>query len=85
MAFDAAGGIIYVSQGQNIFNASSIRKIVLATSTVTTVNGASGQHGVLLGPLPGGFNQGRRMAWIPGNGLAVSDNSEHAILLARGL
>ncbi|MFO0577464.1 MAG: hypothetical protein U1A78_25960 [Polyangia bacterium] len=62
-----------------------LRKITLATDTVTTVAGSLTQQGVLLGPFPGALNLPRGLCWIPNQGLALSDITENVVLLARGL
>jgi sugar lactone lactonase YvrE len=78
IAFDGAGNL-YVTDAQ------TVRKIVIATTGVTTVVGVAGPMGVLLGPFPAALNSPQGVAWLPNQGLLVSDYRENSILLARGL
>ncbi|MFO0577316.1 MAG: NHL repeat-containing protein [Polyangia bacterium] len=78
LAYDGAGNL-YVSDVQ------TIRKVVTATAAVTTALGVPGVYGVLLGPFPAGFNLPQGVAFIPNLGLAVCDQQENAVLIARGL
>ena len=71
------GGELYVVDSGN----STIRKIVLATSTVTTLAGVVGQSGVKPGALPARLNTPRGLAVLPGGDLLVSDES--AVLTIR--
>jgi hypothetical protein len=59
-----------------------IRKIALATATVTTVVGTPfAPSGVLLGALPGRLNTPRSIAVLPGGAIVFDD--EGALLTAR--
>jgi sugar lactone lactonase YvrE len=78
LTHDGAGNL-YIVDG------TTVRKLVLSTTAVSTVLGVPGPRGVLLGAFPGGLNQPQRVAFIRNQGLVLSDGIENAILFARGL
>jgi hypothetical protein len=78
LTYDGAGNL-YVT------DAETVRKIVLATAAVTTVVGRTAQTGVLLGPLPASLNMAAGVAWLPNQGLAISDSKENVVVIGRGL
>lgn len=86
VAADGAGSV-YVSylNSSGAQPSGLVRKIVLATSSISTVVGVQGQAGALTGALPGGLNVPRGLGWAPGQGLLICESNENAILLARGL
>jgi hypothetical protein len=73
-------GALYVSDRDNV----TIRKIVLATATVSTPVGVVGHTGVLLGAFPARLNSPAGLATV-GNDLYIVDNLENAVLVAHGL
>jgi sugar lactone lactonase YvrE len=73
--FDGAGNL-YVADG------NTIRKIVVANGTVSTVVGALGRVGVSQGPLPASLNFAYSVAVLPTGVLAIVDEVENAVLLA---
>jgi sugar lactone lactonase YvrE len=76
VAYDGAGNL-YVTDSGN----STIRQIVVATGTVTTVVGSAGQSGVAPGPLPASLNGPAGLVFFPpAAALLVSDQIENAIL-----
>jgi mucin-19 len=78
LAYDGVGNLYVADQGN-----STVRRIDLSTSQVTTVVGVAGQKGLALGPLRGGLNAPDGIAVAPGLALFVSDPAERAILQAR--
>jgi hypothetical protein len=76
---DGAGNL-YVSDPVN----HAVRKVAVATGTVTTVVGSPDRFGgVILGPLPAHLNHPVGLAFVPGTGLFIADAGENAILLAE--
>lgn len=75
---DGSGGI-YVGE----LNNHKVRKFALTSQALTTVVGAPGNLGVVLGPLPGGVNTPTGLAFAPPYGLFIVDQVENAILVAR--
>jgi len=73
--FDGAGNL-YVADTSN----HVVRKIEIATATVTTVVGQKTVSGVLPGALPARLSFPRAVATLPGGRLAVID--ENAVLVA---
>lgn len=82
-SFDGPTGIVYDKKG-NLFvgdvNSHTIRKIVIATSAVTTVAGIPGRMGVVTGPLPAGLSNPVALAMGPAGQLLVADAAENAVL-----
>ena len=70
-------GTLYVADTEN----GAIRKVVIATRTVTTVVGVLGQHTLELGPLPGGLVVPQTLAVAADGTIYISDDS--VILVAR--
>jgi hypothetical protein len=78
MASDGAGNL-YVADPDN----HAVRKVVLATGTVTTVVGAAEPFDIVIpGALPAHLNRPSGLAYVPGAGLFIADVNENAILLA---
>jgi hypothetical protein len=78
MASDGAGNL-FVADPDN----HAVRKVALATGTVTTVVGAPEPFDVvILGALPAHLNRPSGLAYLPGAGLFIADMKENAILLA---
>ena len=75
---DRAGNL-YVSDSA----AGTVRRVVLATATVTTLVGVAGQIGVKPGPLPAGLNGPIGLAVSASGELFVSDANENSILGVR--
>jgi sugar lactone lactonase YvrE len=76
LALDKAGHL-FVADGGN----HAIRKIALASGTVTTVVGSRNRRGVKIGALPASLNAPKRLALLPSGELVISD--ELALLRAR--
>jgi sugar lactone lactonase YvrE len=76
IAFDGAGHL-FVADG------NTIRKVTIATATVSTVVGAADSYGVLLGPLPASLSQASALVVLPTGDLAIVDTLENSVLLAR--
>lgn len=70
-------GSLYVADTEN----GVIRKVVIATRTVTTIVGVLGQHTLELGPLPGGLVLPQTLAVAADGTIYISDDS--AILIAH--
>ncbi len=70
-------GTLYVADGGN----GAIRKVVIATRTVTTIVGVLSQHAQVLGPLPGGLVFPETLAIDANGALYISDDD--AILVAH--
>jgi sugar lactone lactonase YvrE len=66
-----------------VLDDATVRKIVIATKTVSTVVGRPGQRGVILGPLPAGLNAPGGIAMGPSGELFITDSVEPAVLVAR--
>ncbi len=78
MASDGAGNL-YVADPDN----HAVRKVALATGTVTTAVGAPEPFDVVIpGALPAHLNRPSGLAYVPGVGLFIADIDENAILLA---
>jgi len=75
MASDGAGNL-YVADG------NTVRKVVVATGTVSTVIGAPGRIGVSLGALPASLNGPYGIVFLSPGKLAIVDNVENSLLLA---
>ncbi len=73
IAFDAAG-VVYVADG------SRVRRIDVATRTVTSPLGVVGQAGVILGPAPAGLAAPWGLEAVPGLGLLVADSAAEVLL-----
>jgi hypothetical protein len=76
IAGDGAGHL-YVADG------NTIRKIDLATATVSTVIGAVGQIGVAPGALPATLNVPFDVTVLPTGELAIIDSGENAVLIGH--
>jgi hypothetical protein len=76
IAGDGAGNL-YVADG------NTIRKIAIASATVSTVIGAAGQVGVSLGALPASLNDPRGVVVLPTGELAIVDYAENAVLIGH--
>ena len=76
LASDTTGNL-YVSEP------STIRKIAVATATVSTLVGSPGVLGVSLGALPATLNGPRGIVMLPAGKLAILDGVENALLIAR--
>ncbi len=78
MTSDDAGNL-YVADPDN----HAVRRIALATGTVTTVVGAPELFDIVIpGALPAHLNRPRGLAYLAGAGLFIADERENAILLA---
>jgi len=78
VAGDGAGNL-YVTESGN----HTIRKIVLATGTVSTLAGVAGRSRVQLGPLPAGHNLPGGIAVTPHGDVASTSSNENAALIIR--
>lgn len=78
LSLDGAGSLYVADYGN-----STIRKIVLATASVTTFAGTAGQAGVKLGQMPGRLNRPRGLAFGPAGELFIAEQVENAILSIR--
>ena len=76
IASDGAGNL-YVVDG------TTIRKIVIATGTVSTIIGSPTSVGVSPGALPASLNQPRGVAVLPTGELAIVDYAENAVLIGH--
>jgi hypothetical protein len=76
IAYDGTGNL-YVADG------NTVRKVVIATATVSTVIGAPARVGVSPGPLPASLNDVSGVAVLPTGEIAVIDDQENAVLIAR--
>ena len=76
IASDGAGNL-YVVDG------NTIRKIVIATATVSTVIGSPDQRRRLPGALPASLNQPRGVTVLPTGELAIVDAAENAVLIGH--
>jgi hypothetical protein len=75
---DGAGDL-YVADTRN----HTVRKIVIATTAVSTFAGTSGIGAVQLGPLPAVINTPTGIAIGPGGALVFTTTHENAVLVAR--
>jgi sugar lactone lactonase YvrE len=78
LAMDSAGRLLVA----DIFD-NTVRRIDLSTRDVTTIVGKSGRWQTIPGPLPAAVAKPAGLAFLPSGELAISDQEEHAILLAR--
>ena len=78
LAVDGNGNLWVADTGN-----ATIRKIALATGTVTTVIGVPGQHGVALGPLPASLNVPVSVSALADGSIIVVDQLENAVLVAK--
>lgn len=69
-------GNCYVADGGN----HTIRKVVVATASVTTFIGVAGQTGVGPGPLPARLNMPTGVAVSAAGAVFVTDGMESAVL-----
>src|SRR6185312_11329774 len=76
LALDGAGNLYVADSGNH-----AIRRIEIASATVTTYAGVLGQHGVAVGAIPGRLNRPSGLAVLPDGGLAILD--EQAVLVVR--
>lgn len=82
LALDGAGKL-YVALISGALASGTVRKVVLATGQTSVAVGVEGQMGVLPGPLPGGLNSPRGIAWVPNLGLALTEYYENVVLIAH--
>jgi sugar lactone lactonase YvrE len=75
---DRAGNLFVADLGN-----FTIRKIAVATRTVTTVVGVVGRLGVVLGPLPGQLASPAGLEALSSDELVITDHNENAVLIAR--
>ena len=61
---------------------NTVRRIVLASSSVTTVVGVPGQAGDKLSALPASVNQPVALAFV-GEDLVIADTAENVVLRLR--
>jgi hypothetical protein len=78
IASDGAGNL-YVTE----INNNTVRKIQVASATVSTIIGATGRVGVSLGALPASLNQPRGITVLPTGELAIVDSGENAVLIGH--
>jgi sugar lactone lactonase YvrE len=76
LAGDGQGHMFVADSGNGL-----IRRVDLASGSVTTVVGVAGQRGVLTGSLPARLNNPRGVAVLGGGSLAITD--EQAVLILR--
>ena len=76
IAGDGAGNL-YVADG------NTIRKVVIASATVSTVIGSFGQAGVSPGALPATLNAPVALTVLPTGELAIVDSVENAVLIGH--
>lgn len=60
--------------------AGTILRVNIGTGATTTVAGVPGQHGILLGSLPGRLNRPLGPLWLPNGHLLVASEAEAAIV-----
>jgi sugar lactone lactonase YvrE len=78
LAMDPAGRLLVA----DIFD-NTVRRIDLSTQQVTTIVGKSGRWQTIPGPLPAYVAKPAGLAFLPSGDLAIADQEDHAILLAR--
>jgi sugar lactone lactonase YvrE len=78
LVYDGAGNLYLADQSN-----AEVRKIELATATVSTAAGVAGKAAVVLGPLPGGLDGPWGVAASPGSPLFISDTTAEVVLEAR--
>jgi sugar lactone lactonase YvrE len=78
LAVDGTGNL-YVSETLN----RTVRKIELATQTVTTLVGRTGRIGTQPTLLPGGLSQPSGLVVTPAGELLIADFGEHGVLAVR--
>jgi sugar lactone lactonase YvrE len=78
LALDGAGHLLVADAGNH-----AIRRIDLATGTVTTPIGTPDRAGVKVGVLPGSLNRPMGVAIMPDGQIAIAESTENVILLAR--
>jgi hypothetical protein len=76
IAYDGAGSL-YVADGQ------TIRKVDIASATVSTIIGSPDRVGVSLGALPASLNVAYGVFVLPTGELAIGDYTENAVLIAH--
>jgi sugar lactone lactonase YvrE len=76
MANDGQGHLFVADTGNGL-----LRRIDLASATVTTVVGTPGERAVVTGDLPAHLNHPSDVAVLPGGSLAITD--EQAVLIVR--
>ena len=75
LALDGAGNLYVADSGND-----TIRKVAVASATVSTLAGVPGRASVQPGPLPAALNLPAFLAFGPGPSLYLSDPAENAIL-----
>jgi sugar lactone lactonase YvrE len=78
LAMDSAGRLLVADGFDN-----TVRRIDLATKQVTTIIGHSGRMQTIPGPLPAYVANPAGLAVLSSGDIAISDQSNNAILLAR--
>lgn len=78
LAYDPRG-ILYVAEGER----SRVMGLAVETGEVFGVVGDMGRRGVRLGPLPAGLNTPSALAVLPDGTLAIADQAENVVLVAR--
>ena len=78
VASDKAGNL-FVADASN----HTIRKIVVTSQLVSTVVGASGRQGVLLGSLPGELDAPAGLAFGTSGQLFITEQHQNAVLVAK--
>jgi hypothetical protein len=77
LALDGLGNLFVADESNR-----SVRKVALATNTVTTVVGSAHRLGVVLGPLPASLSGPLGLAFVAPGTLFIAD-SENVVLRAR--
>lgn len=84
LALDGAGNLYVADAGYGITTPqATVRRVDLATGAVTTVLGGTVSNAVVPGPSPASLNYPWGLAWVPNQGLFISDHDENALLLAH--
>jgi DNA-binding beta-propeller fold protein YncE len=78
LAYDGAGHLFVADMGNH-----AIRKVDVATGTVTTVLGVPGQAGVVLAPSPARLNAPTGLAFGARGELYIADQVENAVLVTE--
>jgi sugar lactone lactonase YvrE len=78
VASDRAGNL-FVADSMN----HTIRKIVVASQTVSTLVGVAGRQGILLGPLPGELDTPAGLTFSASGQLFITEQHQNAVLMAQ--